>query len=179
MLQAGVSMVVRVIFLALLCCCLSSNAFACLEDDWPLDRLVQKSDLVVIASPLENRSTGKMEPIDQYVSIDERNIKTPILGERYELQLQIFAVIKGSSSGDLLTLVTRKFTEEPPKENQVIRGFGCSPTNLSVELGKKKLYLFFLKNSKDGMFELTAGQQHTSIESVVELKHEIPRGYLK
>jgi hypothetical protein len=153
--------------------CISIHANARVVPDWPYEKLMAKSDLVVIAEFMKNRDT----PFDFAKDKDFAPwfcdpVAGPIIRGKLAAQittLKSLGTLKGKAKDEYIEVIHYRWTEHVPIENGP--GFIEFPLCCTVTMETKdeegrtssyrtdKLYfLLFLRMREDGLYEATSGQ---------------------
>ena len=117
---------------------------------WPYDKLTDKADLIVIATPTLVVDT-KVKTTIPGIQRGTANGARPIPAIKMETTFQVLAVLKGDKdTGELVFLHLR---EENPPEIQV-----NGPGLVSFSPDKKKRFLLFLKREALDKYSSLTGQ---------------------
>jgi len=133
-------------------------AQARLIEDWPYQKLMERSDLVVIA---------KVESVADF----DGKVEIPQFAEFLTPQVTTFkveGVLRGEQKGETLELVHCRFrNNQIPPNGPLLARFESEGRKIRIESGENKgglvqegppVYLLFLKRRDDGRFEPVAGQ---------------------
>lgn len=120
---------------------------------WPYDKLTSESDLIVIATPVTVKDTGKKTELPGGIRMTgEDNLPKPIPAIEMEATFEILSVLKGEEKNK--EFVFHYLRQEPPPKQPVINGAGL----VSFEPKEKKRYLLFLRRDPNGGYSSLTGQ---------------------
>jgi hypothetical protein len=117
---------------------------------WSYKELVDAADVVAIVTPTKTKARSEKAPLPGMV--ETRNGKTvPILGLRWETELAITVVLKGTPA-DPKRLVLHHYAET--RTGPIANG----PLLVAFDPKEHASYLVFLKKGADGQYVAVTGQ---------------------
>jgi hypothetical protein len=150
---------------------IGTMAHARILDPWPYDRLMKEADLVVIATPVQNKGSTDTFQVENWKG----------KFHRIETVFEPGALLKGKLEAKTLTLLHYRFEADPEIHNvldgpMLVHFHIAQPGRLmKMKDGVKDHadYLLFLKKRADGRYEAVSGQIDPAL-AVREL--DLPRG---
>lgn len=144
----------------------SLTSEARMTKSWTYQELLQKSDLVAIATPVEStKDTTEVSELPNLPYIDKKgqHIGFKVIG--VESKMKIAVTFKGKSSGK--DLVLHHYRSQDSEMAQID---GPELASFDVRnLNRRHSYLLFLIKEKDGRYAPTTGQTDPIPESIIEL----------
>jgi len=139
---------------AVLFCATPNESHARLMDVLNYQQLLEKSDLVVIATPkTKTVDTKEQAFFSNIMQQDESGKQSKVKSIGVETVFAVCAVLKGDKSTVLFTLHHYREAQSGPSMNGPILVF-FDPSDMS----KRSSYLLFLVREPDGRFAPTGGQ---------------------
>jgi hypothetical protein len=136
-------------------------------ESWPYDQLLEKADLVVIATAVTGKDSGEISRDNLW--------KSKFVGVNTNFSVK--AVLKGKA-GDKLTVFHYRLPAGTLIEDGPLlvafrtKGIKNTTKESNIQMGKPS-YLLFLKKRKDGRFELVSGQVDPAL-AVREMHQPLP-----
>ena len=120
---------------------------------WPYEKLTAEADLIVIATPISVKDTGrKTELPEGFRRTGEDNVRRPIPAIEMEATFEVLSVLKGEESNE--TFIFHYLREESPPKEPFANGAGL----VSFDPREKNRYLLFLKREATGGYSSLTGQ---------------------
>jgi hypothetical protein len=141
-------------------------------DMWTYEALTTKSDLVVIAVPVESKDTDERVDLPgiRLVRPENKEKAMPAIG--VDTQFEVLVVMKGRKRIGQLTLHHYRLarSERLPGAagpNQIIQvSVGSGPDLVSFDAKQHRAFLMFLVREKDGRYAPTSGQTDPGMYSI-------------
>jgi len=130
-----------------------SSASARPMASWPYDKLTDKADLIVIATPISVKDTKLKTELPGGIRMTgEDNIPIPIPAVAMEATFEVLAVFKGEVDGK--EFIFHYLRQEPAPTKPVINGAGL----VSFDPKMKQRYLLFFRREPEGGYSSLTGQ---------------------
>jgi hypothetical protein len=130
---------------------LGAAAFARLVESWPYDKLTEKADLIIIATPVSVHETAEKTTLPNIVRTDTNNVRSAIPAIGVETTFTILSILKGDTN--ISTFVFHHLREADK------RGPGFNePQLVAFDPKENKRFLLFLKREPDGRYAPLTGQ---------------------
>ena len=126
--------------------------------------LMERSALVVVATPLETQETGERTELPNIWTMTPNGEKKPVLVRGVETKFRCILVFKGISPSDSVFVLHHY--REAERRDVVING----PSLVTFDPGVRRAYLLFLRMEDDGRYAPAGGQTDPGDCGVHELK---------
>jgi hypothetical protein len=117
---------------------------------WPYDKLTAEADLIVIATPIAVKDTGKKTEFPGIRMTSPDNITSSVPAVEMEATFETLSILKGEYKQKDLTLRYLRVTTQMPIAN--------GPMLVSFDPSQKMRYLLFLRRNDDGTYSSITGQ---------------------
>ena len=142
---------------------LATTAYARIVQDWSHQELLEKSDLVVIATPTATRDSNEQIDFPGFHESTSENRTTGLAVVGVETTFRVSAVLKGDKS--IKQFVVRHYREAKPQPSQTTDG----PALVAFDPSKNSSFLLFVVREADGRYAPTGGQTDFGFFSVYAL----------
>lgn len=141
------------------------DVLACIERAWSFEILQNEADVVVVVEAISTADTGRIAPIEKWVSTSRDGKQEPVLGAAIETRFKVLAVLKGTVSPEFAVTLYKERVQK--SDDGKVIGSICGPGYREFDPKSHTRYLLFLK-SAPGEISLVGGQTQ-SIPAIVKL----------
>ena len=162
-MEVGVRLFRQISFAILSLACLSTPSRARIIADHDYRQLLDRSDVVVIATPTtRTEDTNEATFFPDLLYFDAKGRRTRVRATGVETRFECSAILKGNSAVKYFVLHHYRETESPGMHIDAPQLVSFDPSDHSV-------YLLFLVREADGRYAPTGGQTDPGFRAVTKL----------